>query len=96
MVKCSTTGPRPNAGTKVSAPTRITVPISNQMIPVLALAGSMAGKKRISASIGTMATHTPMFIWLLIGTVILVGALTFVPALGLGPVVEHLTMIGAH
>ncbi|KXS30463.1 MAG: Potassium-transporting ATPase subunit A, partial [Candidatus Gallionella acididurans] len=53
-------------------------------------------KKRIPASIGTMATHTPMFIWLLIGTVILVGALTFVPALGLGPVVEHLTMIGAH
>ena len=66
------------------------------MIPVLALAGSMAGKKRIPASIGTMATHTPMFIWLLIGTVVLVGALTFVPALGLGPVVEHLTMIGAH
>ena len=66
------------------------------MIPVLALAGSMAAKKRIPASIGTMATHTPMFIWLLIGTVILVGALTFVPALGLGPVVEHLTMIGAH
>lgn len=66
------------------------------MIPVLALAGSMAAKKRIPSSIGTMATHTPMFIWLLIGTVILVGALTFVPALGLGPVVEHLTMIGAH
>jgi K+-transporting ATPase ATPase A chain len=66
------------------------------MIPVLALAGSMAGKKRIPASIGTMATHTPLFVMLLIGTVILVGALTFVPALGLGPVVEHLTMIGAH
>ncbi len=66
------------------------------MIPVLALAGSLAAKKRIPASIGTMATHTPMFIWLLIGTVVLVGALTFVPALGLGPVVEHLTMIGAH
>jgi K+-transporting ATPase ATPase A chain len=66
------------------------------MIPVLALAGSLAGKKRIPTSIGTMATHTPMFIWLLVGTVILVGALTFVPALGLGPVVEHLTMIGAH
>ena len=66
------------------------------MIPVLALAGSMAGKKRIPASIGTMSTHTPMFIWLLIGTVILVGALTFLPALGLGPVVEHLTMTGAH
>jgi K+-transporting ATPase ATPase A chain len=66
------------------------------MIPVLALAGSMAGKKRIPASIGTMATHTPLFVMLLIGTVILVGALTFVPAVGLGPVVEHLTMIGAH
>ena len=66
------------------------------MIPVLALAGSLAAKKRIPASIGTMATHTPMFIWLLVGTVVLVGALTFVPALGLGPVVEHLTMIGAH
>jgi potassium-transporting ATPase potassium-binding subunit len=66
------------------------------MIPVLALAGSLANKKRIPASIGTMATHTPMFIWLLVGTVILVGALTFVPALGLGPVVEHLTMIGSH
>jgi K+-transporting ATPase ATPase A chain len=66
------------------------------MIPVLALAGSLAGKKRISTGVGTMATHTPMFIWLLIGTVILVGALTFVPALGLGPVVEHLTMIGVH
>jgi K+-transporting ATPase ATPase A chain len=66
------------------------------MIPVLALAGSLAGKKRIPASIGTMATHTPMFIWLLVGTVILVGALTFIPALGLGPVVEHLTMTGTH
>jgi len=66
------------------------------MIPVLALAGSMAAKKRIPSSIGTMATHTSMFIWLLIGTVVLVGALTFVPALGLGPVAEHLTMIGAH
>jgi K+-transporting ATPase ATPase A chain len=66
------------------------------MIPVLALAGSMAAKKRIPSSIGTMATHTPLFVMLLIGTVILVGALTFVPAVGLGPVVEHLTMIGAH
>jgi K+-transporting ATPase ATPase A chain len=63
---------------------------------VLALAGSLAAKKRIPASVGTMATHTPLFVMLLIGTVILVGALTFVPALGLGPVVEHLTMIGAH
>ena len=63
------------------------------MIPVLALAGSLAGKKRIPASIGSMATHTPMFVWLLIGTVLLVGALNFVPALALGPVIEHLNMI---
>ncbi|MDR3391736.1 MAG: potassium-transporting ATPase subunit KdpA [Sulfuriferula sp.] len=66
------------------------------MIPVLALAGSMAAKKRIPVGTGTMYTHTPLFVGLLIGTVILVGALTFVPALGLGPIVEHLTMIGAH
>ena len=62
------------------------------MIPVLALAGSLAGKKRIPASAGSMATHTPLFVWLLIGTVLLVGALTFVPALALGPVIEHLNM----
>jgi potassium-transporting ATPase potassium-binding subunit len=62
------------------------------MIPVLALAGSLAAKKRIPVSIGSMATHTPLFVWLLIGTVLMVGALTFVPALGLGPVVEHLNM----
>ncbi len=65
------------------------------MIPVLALAGSLAAKKRIPVGAGTMHTHTPLFVGLLIGTVILVGALTFVPALGLGPIVEHLTMIGA-
>jgi K+-transporting ATPase ATPase A chain len=63
------------------------------MIPVLALAGSLAAKKRISASIGSMATHTQMFVWLLIGTVLLVGALNFVPALALGPMIEHLNMI---
>ncbi len=66
------------------------------MIPVLALAGSLAAKKRIPASIGSMATHTQMFVWLLIGTVLLVGALNFVPALALGPVIEHLNMMGAH
>ncbi len=63
------------------------------MIPVLALAGSLAAKKRMPASVGSMATHTPLFVWLLIGTVLLVGALTFVPALALGPVIEHLNMI---
>jgi K+-transporting ATPase ATPase A chain len=62
------------------------------MIPVIALAGSLAAKKRIPASVGSMATHTPLFVWLLIGTVLLVGALTFVPALALGPVIEHLNM----
>jgi K+-transporting ATPase ATPase A chain len=62
------------------------------MVPVLALAGSLAAKKRIPASIGSMATHTQMFVWLLIGTVMLVGALNFVPALALGPVIEHLNM----
>jgi K+-transporting ATPase ATPase A chain len=63
------------------------------MIPVLALAGSLAAKKRMPVSVGSMATHTPLFVWLLIGTVLLVGALTFVPALALGPVIEHLNMI---
>ena len=62
------------------------------MIPVLALAGSLSAKKRIPAGVGTMATHTPLFVGLLIGTVILVGALNFVPALALGPVVEHLSL----
>jgi K+-transporting ATPase ATPase A chain len=66
------------------------------MIPVLALAGSLAAKKRIPTSVGSMATHTQMFVWLLIGTVLLVGALNFVPALALGPVIEHLNMINAH
>src|SRR5450631_647128 len=65
-------------------------------VPVLALAGSLAAKKRIPASIGSMATHTQMFVWLLIGTVLLVGALNFVPALALGPVIEHLNMISTH
>jgi potassium-transporting ATPase potassium-binding subunit len=66
------------------------------MIPVLALAGSMAAKKRIPVSVGSMDTHSSLFVWLLIATVLLVGALTFVPALALGPVIEHLNMISAH
>ncbi|MGA7593922.1 MAG: potassium-transporting ATPase subunit KdpA [Gallionella sp.] len=66
------------------------------MIPVLALAGSLAAKKRMTASVGSMATHTPMFIILLVGTILLVGVLCYVPALALGPVIEHLNMISAH
>ena len=62
------------------------------IVPVLALAGSLGAKKRIAASAGTMPTHGPLFVFLLIGTVVLVGALNYVPALALGPVVEHLTL----
>jgi K+-transporting ATPase ATPase A chain len=62
-------------------------------VPVLAIAGALAAKKIVPASSGTLPTHTPLFVLLLIGTVLLVGALTFVPALALGPVVEHLQMI---
>jgi K+-transporting ATPase ATPase A chain len=61
-------------------------------IPTLAIAGSLARKKIVPASPGTLPTHTPLFVALLIGTVIIVGALTFIPALALGPVVEHLLM----
>jgi K+-transporting ATPase ATPase A chain len=63
-------------------------------VPALAIAGNLAAKKRIPSGPGTMPTHTPLFVVLLIGTVLLVGALTFIPALALGPVVEHLMMRG--
>ncbi|MES2369370.1 MAG: potassium-transporting ATPase subunit KdpA [Pseudomonadota bacterium] len=66
------------------------------IVPVLALAGALAAKKRITASAGTMPTHGPLFVVLLIGTVVLVGALNYVPALALGPVVEHLMLGLAH
>ncbi len=65
------------------------------IIPVLAIAGSLAAKKTVPTTLGTLPTHTPLFVMLLIGTVLLVGALTFVPALALGPVVEHLMMTSA-
>jgi K+-transporting ATPase ATPase A chain len=61
-------------------------------IPVLALAGALAAAKTVPASDGTLPTHTPLFVAVLIGTVITVGALTFVPALALGPVAEHLQL----
>ncbi|MBW4053702.1 MAG: potassium-transporting ATPase subunit KdpA [Proteobacteria bacterium] len=64
------------------------------IVAVLAVAGSLAAKKRIPVTAGTMPTHGPTFIILLIGTVLLVGALTFVPALALGPIVEHLILWG--
>ena len=62
-------------------------------VPTLALAGALAHKKLVPAGPGTLSTHTPLFVVLLIGVVIMVGALTFVPALALGPIVEHLQMI---
>jgi K+-transporting ATPase ATPase A chain len=64
------------------------------MIPTLALAGALAAKKKVPAGAGTLPTHTPLFILFLIGVVLVVGALTFFPALALGPVVEHLMLYG--
>jgi K+-transporting ATPase ATPase A chain len=63
------------------------------IIPTLAIAGSLARKKYSPPSAGTLPTHQPLFVVMLVSTVLLVGALTFVPALALGPVVEHLQMI---
>jgi len=62
------------------------------IVPVLAIAGSLAAKKRIAVSGGTMPTHGALFVALLVGTVLLVGLLNYVPALALGPVVEHLVL----
>jgi K+-transporting ATPase ATPase A chain len=64
-------------------------------VPALAVAGSLARKKTVPAGPGTLPTHTPLFITLLLGVVILVGALTFIPALALGPIVEHLLLAKA-
>jgi K+-transporting ATPase ATPase A chain len=60
------------------------------MLPVLAIAGSLAGKRHVPAGPGTLPTHTPLFVFLLVAVVIVVGALSFFPALALGPIVEHL------
>jgi K+-transporting ATPase ATPase A chain len=65
------------------------------IVPVLAMAGALAAKKRIAATEGTLPTHGPLFVVLLIGTVLLVGLLNYVPALALGPVVEHLMLWSA-
>ena len=65
------------------------------IVPVLAIAGALAAKKRLPVTAGTMPTHGPLFVTLLIGTVLLVGLLNYVPALALGPVVEHLMLWSA-
>jgi potassium-transporting ATPase potassium-binding subunit len=61
-------------------------------LPILALAGSLVGKKKIPTSAGTLPTHTPLFVAWLIGIVLIIGALNFIPALALGPIVEHLIL----
>jgi K+-transporting ATPase ATPase A chain len=65
-------------------------------IPIIAIAGSLASKKIIPNSTGTLPTHTPLFIFLLIGITLILGALSFFPALALGPIVEHLMLGGQH
>ncbi|MEO8307369.1 MAG: potassium-transporting ATPase subunit KdpA [Pseudomonadota bacterium] len=65
------------------------------IVAALAIAGSLAGKKRVPVTDGTMPTHGPLFISLLIGSILLIGVLTYVPALALGPVVEHFMMLAA-
>jgi len=67
-----------------------------EVIPILALAGAMAGKKVVPASAGTFATDRPLFVGLLIGVVLIVGALTFFPALALGPILEQLQLAAGH
>jgi K+-transporting ATPase ATPase A chain len=62
------------------------------MVPMLAIAGSLAAKKYVPQSAGTLPTHTPLFVFFLASVVIIVGALTFLPALGLGPIAEHLML----
>jgi K+-transporting ATPase ATPase A chain len=66
------------------------------VIPILALAGALAGKKVVPAGAGTLATDTPIFVGLLIGVILIVGALTFFPALALGPILEHLQVAAGH
>jgi K+-transporting ATPase ATPase A chain len=67
------------------------------IVPVLALAGALARKTPVAPGPGTLPTHGPIFVTLLVGTVVLVGALTFLPALALGPIAEQLQMLaGAH
>jgi len=66
------------------------------VIPILALAGAMAGKKVVPEGPGTLRTDTPLFVGLLIGVIFIVGALTFFPALALGPILDHLQLFAGH
>ena len=62
------------------------------ILPALAVAGSLAAKKKVPTTSGTLPTHGALFVGLLIGVVVIIGALTFFPALSLGPIVEHFLM----
>jgi K+-transporting ATPase ATPase A chain len=64
------------------------------IVPMLAVAGSLAAKKIVPPSAGTFPTNGPLFVGLLVGVVLIVGGLTFFPALALGPIVEHFAMLG--
>jgi len=66
------------------------------IVPVLAIAGSLAAKKRLAVTEGTLPTHGPLFVTLLVGIVLLVGLLNYVPSLALGPVIEQLMLLAAH
>jgi K+-transporting ATPase ATPase A chain len=66
------------------------------LLPLMAVAGTLAAKKRVAITSGTLPTHGGLFVGLLVGTVVIVGALTFFPALSLGPIVEHFLMKQGH
>ena len=66
------------------------------IVPAMAIAGSLAAKKTLPASAGTFPTHGGLFVGLLVGVILIVGGLTFFPALALGPIVEQLAMRAGH
>jgi K+-transporting ATPase ATPase A chain len=63
------------------------------IIPMMAVAGALVAKKTVPASAGTFPTHGPLFVGLLVGVILIIGGLTFFPALALGPIVEHFAML---
>ena len=63
------------------------------IVPVLCIAGTLVTKGRLQPAAGAMPTHGPLFVGLLVGTIVIVGGLTFFPALALGPVAEHFAML---
>ena len=69
--------------------------MKRHLVPILALAGNLAGKRLVPESVGSFPVSGLTFVILLVGTVLIVGALTFFPALALGPIVEHFIMTGS-